>query len=217
MSNGKKRFCFETLLFLSSSDPLSWSFSGFCTRCFSRSSQECILDGQNQQFEEKELFSGTFSRHCHTLSEKTSAFLRNLLGMTGKSALYVSNGFVEHLKEKIFLGKSLLYAICGPGAKKLGFCGTFSGVGSKSAIFAAEKTNWVRKLLFPKLLFDKFHTMNFFETTYVIFVVLWDIEGKIFGLLAKSKDRGFQICTKKVQSILGKEIFFENCLFYQFQ
>ena len=100
--------------------------------------------------------------------------------------------------------------------KKLGFLWTFSGVGSTFAIIVAEKTIWVKKLNFPKLLFAKFHTMNFFGTTYVIFVVFWDIEVKTFGLLAKIKDRGFQNCTKQVRKILSKEIFSRN-IFFQFQ
>ena len=167
----------------------------------------------NQQLEEKDLFPETFSDQCHTLSKKTAASLRNLLGMTAKSVLYVSDGFFEHLKKK-FLKKSFLRHLWTSSEKKLGFCWTFSGVGSKFAIIVAEKTNWVGKLNFPKLLLDNFHTIDFFGTTYVIFVVLWDIEGKTFGLLAKIKDRGFQICTKYVQKILSKEFFLRNNFFH---
>ena len=98
-------------------------------------------------------------------------------------------------KKTIFMKKSFFTPFVDLERKKLGFCWTFSGVGSKIAIIVAEKTIWVWKLTFPKLLFVNFHTMKFFETTYVIFVVFWDIEGKTFGLLAKVKDRGFQICT----------------------
>ena len=116
--------------------------------------------------------------------------------------------------KKKFLKKSFLRHLSTSSEKKLGFCGMFSGVGSKFAIIVAEKTNWVGKLTFPKLLLDNFHTIDFFGTTYVIFVVLWDIEGKTFGLLAKIKDRGFQICTKYVQKILSKEFFLRNNFFH---
>ena len=104
MSNGKKRCCFETLFF-HHLPTLSCKFSGFCRRFFLRGSRGCILDGQKQQLEEKDLFPEAFSHHCHTLSEKTSAFFKNLLGIKAKSALYVSNGFVEQSKEKTFSEK----------------------------------------------------------------------------------------------------------------
>ena len=81
--------------------------------------------------------------------------------------------------------------------KKLGFRWTFSGVGSKFAIIVAEKTIWSRKLTFRKLLFDNFHTMKIFGTTYIyiffIFVGHWAENVRRF---AKVKGRGFQICTE---------------------
>ena len=162
---------------------LSWSLPGF-VECFLRTFQKCTCDGQNQQFEEKELFPETFSHHCHTLSEKTLAFLRNLLGMTAESALYVSNGFVEHLKEKTFSEKVFCTPFVDLERKKLGFRWTFSGVGFKFAIIVAEKTIWVRKLTFPKLLFDNFHTMKFFGTTCIYFfsfVGHWAVNVRCFG------------------------------------
>ena len=132
------------------------------------------------------------------------------------SALYVPNGFVEHLKKKHFFWKVFLTPFVDLERKKLGFCWTFSGVGSKSAINVDKKTIWVRRRLFPKLLFDNFHTIIFFETTFVVFVVFWDLERKTFGFLAKFKDRGFQICTKYVQNILNKENLFWEIFFSNF-
>ena len=108
MSNGKKRFCLEKLTFFHHHPALSWKYSGFCITFFLRASQKCIFAGQNQKLEEKHFFPETFSHHFHTLSEKTSAFLRNLLRLTAKSALNLSNGFVEQLKEKNFSEKVFL-------------------------------------------------------------------------------------------------------------
>ena len=161
MSNGKKRFCLEKLTFFHHHPALSWKYSGFCITFFLRASQKCIFAGQNQKLEEKHFFPETFSHHCHTLSEKTSAFLRNLLRLTAKSALYVSNGFVEYLKAKTSSEKVFFTSFVDLERKKLGFCWLFSGVGSKFAIIVAANKIWVRKFTFPKLLFDNFCTMTF--------------------------------------------------------
>ena len=103
-SNGKKRFCLEKLTFFHHLPTLSWKFSGFC-RTFFASFSKVHFWWLNQQLEEKDLFPETFSDQCHTLGKKTAASLRNLLGMKAKSVLYVTNGFVEHLKEKTFSEK----------------------------------------------------------------------------------------------------------------
>ena len=99
--------------------------------------------------------------------------------MTVKRALYVSKGFVEQLKKKDFFWKKDFFTpFVELERKKIGFWRTFSGVGPKFATILAEKTFWVRKYTFPELLFDNFHTVKFFGTTYIFFVVFWDFEGE---------------------------------------
>ena len=100
----KRNFGFEKLIFFIIFRPWAGSFLGFKERFYANFSKvRCWW--LNQQLEEKVFFPETFSDQCHTLSKKTAAFLKNLPGMTAKSALYVSNGFVEHLKEKTFSEK----------------------------------------------------------------------------------------------------------------
>ena len=167
MSNGKKRCCFETLLFLTSCD-LELQFFQFLLKVFLRTFQKCTCDGQNQQFEEKELFPETFSHHCHTLSEKTSAFLRNLLGMTAESALYVSNGFVEHLKEKTF-------------SEKKSFVRHLWTSSEKNSAFAERFPVWVPNLRSSSLKkqFDQENLL--FENCFLIIFTQWKfLEQPIF-------------------------------------
>ena len=108
----KRNFGFEKLIFFIIFRAWAGSFPGFVERSFASFSQvRCWW--LNQQLEEKVFFPETFSDQCHTLSKNTAAFLKNLLGMTAKSAVYMPNGFVEHLKENTFSEKVHLWTSSG--------------------------------------------------------------------------------------------------------
>ena len=107
VSNGKKRFCLEKVTFFHHLPILSWNFSGFCRRFFCEVLKSAFFKAKINNLRKSKCCHKHFLIIVTHLAKKLQPFwgLRNLLRLTAKSALNVSNGFFEHLKEKKFSEK----------------------------------------------------------------------------------------------------------------
>ena len=117
MSKGKKRFCFEKLIFFHHLPPWAGSFPGFVERSFASFSKVQFW-WLNQQLEETVFFPETFSDQCHTLSKKIQPFWGIFFAWQPKVHSTCPMDLLNNWKKTLFLEKSLFYAICGHRAKK---------------------------------------------------------------------------------------------------
>ena len=178
VSNGKKRFCLEKVTFFHHLLTLSWKFSGFCRTFFCEFLKSAFLLVKINNLRKRFSFQKHFLINATRLAKKYSLFEESSSHDSQKCTLRVQ-WICWTIEGKDFFWKSLFTPFVDLERKKLPFCWKFSGVGSKFAIIVAANKIWVRKLTFPKLLFDIF--------------AQWHLT---FGLLAKIRDPGFQNCTK---------------------
>ena len=150
MSNGKKRCCFETQLFFTIFRPWAGIFPVFVESVSAR------FLGVHSRWPKSTIWGKgfvsriIFSSLSHTQRKSFSLFAESSWHDSQKCTLRVQWICWTVERKDFFWKKNFFTPFVVLELKKLGFCWTFSGVGSKFAINVAEKNNLSKKTYFSK-------------------------------------------------------------------